>query len=98
MTTQTTGKIRPKSNTSHADKDFPLVVSCFRVVTDSEMPDGTRHLQCGLSPNFKTIDEARAFKDRCEIDGAYIVQNSIFCRDEAERDDLAHHIFEVVAA
>lgn len=89
MNSQVTGEIRPKSNTSHA----ALTVSCFRVVKDSTMPDGTRLLQRPLSRNFRTVEEAFSFLDQCGVAGAYVVQNTLFCRDRAEQRDMDRHLF-----
>lgn len=78
--------------------NLPLMVSSFRVVTDQALKDGTKILQCKLSSNFRTADEAIGFRDQCGIDGAYIIQSNLFCQSKAEQLEIDLAVFGVEQA
>jgi hypothetical protein len=73
---------RPHSQ--YKTNDLPLMVSCFRVVIDQDMADGsTRLLQRSLLPSFRKLKAAKDFLDKCTVPNTYGVTHSYFFRNKA---------------
>jgi hypothetical protein len=74
------------NSTEDLDDSMPLTVDYFFVTVKRKCEDGKVIIGLPISPYFPTLDEARAFRDNCEVEGAYCLGGSFFPDDEAQAE------------
>ncbi len=75
-----------------ANTTFNDAVTWF-FVTNPVVIDGEEYANKPLSPNFRTIEEARRFKLDHQLDTAKICQQGLFIEHEAERHEIEALLF-----
>lgn len=84
-----------KANSTMTPEFDPLkyALQYYYVSKNRKLADGSTLVNACVSPNFKTLEEARRFRDECGIDDAQVMGGTFFCRDQKEHHDLASEIF-----
>lgn len=62
----------------------PLTIGYFFVAIDRDMRN-YRLLQYPISPNFRTIEAAKAFQNAKAVPESYVIEAHTFIKDESER-------------
>lgn len=70
----------------------PASIEVFYVAHDEDQGE---YIAAGVrvSPSFRTLDEARTFRDTCGIDGVYCLGVTLYPRNDAEAEQMNKTIF-----
>jgi hypothetical protein len=85
-TPTTSATVAPQIQSTETEDFDPRewAVSYFFVVDDKKTP---------VSIVLRTSDEAISFREQCGIDGATIIQHTLFCRNESEMREITSRVF-----